>query len=141
MPVRHARSETRGRPPFGRRGGIGKNGWIRSHNASGSSVAAIPCSRYLAAEVTLRRFCYTLLEINHEEREAHEENQNPFVPFETSWFDSQFDAGTAGGTATAPCGWVPLMNASLMPESSVTKTMLPGASNCGTFFRSARVSM
>ena len=42
MPVRHARSETRGRPPFGRRGGIGKNGSTRSHNGSGSSAAAIP---------------------------------------------------------------------------------------------------
>jgi hypothetical protein len=47
MPVRHARSETRGRPPFGR-GRICKNGWTRSHNASGSSVAPIPRSRYLA---------------------------------------------------------------------------------------------
>jgi len=42
MPVRHARSETRGRPPFGRRGGVGKNGSTRSHNGSGSSAAAIP---------------------------------------------------------------------------------------------------
>ena len=42
MPVRHARSETRGRPPWGRRGGIGKNGSTRSHNGSGSSAAAIP---------------------------------------------------------------------------------------------------
>jgi hypothetical protein len=31
----------RGLPPFGRRGGIGSNGSTRSHNASGSSVAAI----------------------------------------------------------------------------------------------------
>jgi len=42
MPVRHARSETRGRPPFGRRGGVGKNSSTRSHNGSGSSAAAIP---------------------------------------------------------------------------------------------------
>jgi len=41
MPVRHARSETRGRPPFGRRGGVGKNGSTTSHNGSGSSAAAI----------------------------------------------------------------------------------------------------
>lgn len=41
MPVRHARSGTRGLPPFGRRGGIGRNGSTRSHNASGSSVEAI----------------------------------------------------------------------------------------------------
>jgi len=45
MPVRHARSGTRGRPPFGRRGGLGRNGSTRSHNASGSSAAAI--QRYL----------------------------------------------------------------------------------------------
>jgi len=42
MPVRHARSETRGRPPFCRRGRIGKNGSTRSHNASGSNAAAMP---------------------------------------------------------------------------------------------------
>jgi hypothetical protein len=41
MPVRQARSETRGRPPCGRRGGIGKNGSTISHNRSGSSAAAI----------------------------------------------------------------------------------------------------
>jgi hypothetical protein len=41
MPVMHARSETRGRPPFVRRGRIGKNGSTRSHNASGSNAAAI----------------------------------------------------------------------------------------------------
>jgi hypothetical protein len=41
MPVRHARSETRGRPPLGRIDGIGRNGSTRSHNASGSSAAAI----------------------------------------------------------------------------------------------------
>ena len=59
MPVRHARSETRGRPPFGRRGEVGKNGSTRSHNGSGSSAAAIPRSRYFAgkdqvSEVLLR---------------------------------------------------------------------------------------
>jgi hypothetical protein len=41
MPVRHARSETRGRPPFGRRGGVGRNGSTRSQNGSGSRAAAI----------------------------------------------------------------------------------------------------
>ena len=50
MPVRQARSETRGRPPFGRLGGAGKNGSTRSHNGSGSSAAAIPRSRYFADE-------------------------------------------------------------------------------------------
>jgi hypothetical protein len=34
--------ETRGRPPFCRRGRIGKNGSTRSHNASGSNAAAMP---------------------------------------------------------------------------------------------------
>jgi hypothetical protein len=66
MPVRHARSETRGRPPFGRGGGIGKNGWTGSHNASGSSVAPIPRSRYLAdedqaSEVLLHALRFTTL--------------------------------------------------------------------------------
>jgi hypothetical protein len=42
MPVRHARSETRGRQPSGRRGGIGKNDSTRTHNGSGSGAAAIP---------------------------------------------------------------------------------------------------
>lgn len=50
MPVRHARSETRGRPPCGRRGRIGKKGSTRSHNRSGSNAAAIPRSRYFADE-------------------------------------------------------------------------------------------
>jgi hypothetical protein len=54
MPVRHARSEMRGRPPFGRRDGIGKNGSTRFHNTSGSSVAAISRSRYLATRICFR---------------------------------------------------------------------------------------
>jgi hypothetical protein len=48
MPVRQARSEMRGRPPFGRGGGTGKSGSIRSHNASGNSTAAINRRRYCA---------------------------------------------------------------------------------------------
>ena len=50
MPVRHERSETRGRPPLRRRAEIGKNGSTRSHNASGSSAAAIPVHATSAAE-------------------------------------------------------------------------------------------
>ncbi|MDF2759298.1 MAG: hypothetical protein K0S99_1930 [Thermomicrobiales bacterium] len=61
MPVRHARSETRGRPPFGRRGGVGKNGSTRSHNGSGSSAAAIPIHATSPTRIRFRRFCYTLL--------------------------------------------------------------------------------
>ena len=54
MPVRHARSETRGRPPCGRRGRIGKRGSTRSHNRSGSNAAAIRRSRYFADEDQVR---------------------------------------------------------------------------------------
>jgi hypothetical protein len=54
MPVRHARSETRGRPPCGRRGRIGKKGSTRSHNRSGSNAAAIRRSRYFANEDQVR---------------------------------------------------------------------------------------
>jgi hypothetical protein len=54
MPVRHARSETRGRPPCGRRGRIGKKGSTRSHNRSGSNAAAICRSRYFADEDQVR---------------------------------------------------------------------------------------
>ena len=61
MPVRHARSETRGRPPFGRRGGVGKNGSTRSHNGSGSSAAAIPVHATSPTRIRYCRFCYTLL--------------------------------------------------------------------------------
>src|SRR5262245_1777275 len=61
MPVRHARSETRGRPPFGRRGGVGKNGSTRSHNRSGGSAAAIPVHATSPTRIRFRRFCYTLL--------------------------------------------------------------------------------
>ena len=61
MPMRHARSETRGRPPFGRRGGVGKNGSTRSHNGSGSSAAAIPVHATSPTRIAFRRFCYALL--------------------------------------------------------------------------------
>jgi hypothetical protein len=44
MPVRQARSETRGLPPFGLGGSTGSRGWIRSHNASGKSALAIMSS-------------------------------------------------------------------------------------------------
>jgi hypothetical protein len=54
MPVRHARSGTRGRPPFGRGGELGRSGSTRSHNASESSAAAIP------AHVTAHRQVYVL---------------------------------------------------------------------------------
>ena len=61
MPMRHARSETRGRPPFGRRGGVGKNGSTRSHNGSGSSAAAIPVHATSPTRIRCRWFCYALL--------------------------------------------------------------------------------
>jgi len=54
MPVRHARSETRGRPPCGRRGRIGKKGSTRSHKRSGSNAAAIRRSRYFGDEDQVR---------------------------------------------------------------------------------------
>jgi hypothetical protein len=54
MPVRHARSETRGRPPCGRRARIGKKGSTRFHNRSGSNAAAIRRSRYFADEDQVR---------------------------------------------------------------------------------------
>ena len=60
MPVRQARSETRGRPPFGRRGGIGKNGSTRSHNGSGSSVAAIAVYATSPKGIKFQKSCYTL---------------------------------------------------------------------------------
>jgi hypothetical protein len=69
MPVRHARSETRGRPPLGRRGGIGKNGSTRSHNGSESSVTAIAIENIAQHRVDIpiaaaaARFCYALLDI------------------------------------------------------------------------------
>jgi len=61
MPMRHARSESRGRPPFGRRRGVGRNGSTRSHNGSGSSAAAIPVHATSPTRIRVRRFCYTLL--------------------------------------------------------------------------------
>lgn len=54
MPVKHARSETRGRPPCGRRGRIGKKGSTRSHNRSGSNAAAIRRSGYFPDEDQVR---------------------------------------------------------------------------------------
>src|SRR5688572_3268985 len=56
--------------------------------------------------------------------------------------DGYSEAGIAeAGIAAGTCGCVPLMNASVAPESSVTNTMLPGASNSGGIFRSPRFSM
>jgi hypothetical protein len=55
MPVRHERSETRGRPPLGRRAEMGKNGSTRSHNASGSSAAAIPVHATSPPRIRFRR--------------------------------------------------------------------------------------
>jgi hypothetical protein len=54
VPVRHARSETRGRPPCGRRARIGKKGSTRFHNRSGSNAAAVRRSRYFADEDQVR---------------------------------------------------------------------------------------
>jgi len=67
MPARHARSETRGRPPVGRLGELGRKGSTRSHNASGSSAAAIAVQRTSLPRVDSlvasahERFCYVLL--------------------------------------------------------------------------------
>ena len=74
MPVRHARSETRGRPPFGRRGGVGKNGSTRSHNGSGSSASAIP----------VRHFDFS---IEFESKPFHqlERLSRHLIPFNPSW--------------------------------------------------------
>ena len=50
-PVRHARSETRGRPPFGRRGGVGKNGSTRSPtDREAAPLPPYPVLRYSAGE-------------------------------------------------------------------------------------------
>ena len=54
-------SETRGRPPFGRRCVTGKNGSTISHNGSGSSAAAIPIHVTSPMWIRFPRFCYTLL--------------------------------------------------------------------------------
>jgi hypothetical protein len=59
MPVRHARSHTRGPPPCGRREGIGKNGSTRSLNGS-ASRAAMPVHATSSTTINFRRFCYTL---------------------------------------------------------------------------------
>jgi hypothetical protein len=61
MPVRHARSETRGRPPCGRRGGIGNSGSTRTHNGSESSAAVMPVHAPSPTGIKVVRFCYTLL--------------------------------------------------------------------------------
>jgi hypothetical protein len=66
MPVGHARSEMRGRPPLGRRAGIGKNGSTRSHNGSESSATAIAVQSTVRLMVdapfgvAAARFCYVL---------------------------------------------------------------------------------
>jgi hypothetical protein len=42
IPVRHARSGTRGRPPFGFGGSVGSSGSIASHNSSDTSGLLMP---------------------------------------------------------------------------------------------------
>jgi hypothetical protein len=41
IPVKQARSDNRGLPPFGLRGESGNSGWIRFHNGSGSKGALV----------------------------------------------------------------------------------------------------
>jgi hypothetical protein len=64
MSVRQARSEIRGRLPFGRGRETGKRGSIRSHNASESSAAAIESRTLLRPECVYARIApqlyYTL---------------------------------------------------------------------------------
>lgn len=66
MPVRQARSCTRGRPPCGLGSEGGRSGSIKSHNASGTSVAAMKSSAIMRILMRLRftrkGFCYRLLE-------------------------------------------------------------------------------
>jgi hypothetical protein len=60
IPVSAARSDTRGRPPFGFGGSGGISGAIRAHNASGnSSFAMAPSSMasILLPWPLMRRFC------------------------------------------------------------------------------------
>jgi hypothetical protein len=68
IPVKHARSETRGRPPFGLAGSSGSRGAIRSHNSSGTSGFAIRSSLtkkrfntsteiYCESQIVKRPFC------------------------------------------------------------------------------------
>jgi hypothetical protein len=68
IPVRHARSETRGRPPFGFGGSGGNKGRIRSHNSSDnnrlamwSSLTQVPrpkrAEMYQHGSNTQRGFC------------------------------------------------------------------------------------
>jgi len=67
IPVRHAGSGTRGRPPFGRGGELGRSGSTRSHSASGISGTAIPSTlppidRLMRlSRARQLRFCYALL--------------------------------------------------------------------------------
>jgi hypothetical protein len=67
IPVRQARSGTRGRPPIGRDGALGRNGSTRSHNESGSKVTAmtvhVTAPSFVEPVTTSAqvRFCYALL--------------------------------------------------------------------------------
>jgi hypothetical protein len=73
MPVRHARCETRGRPPLGHGGGIGKNGSTESHNRSGSSSAATAVHPTSPKRIRFRRFCL------HALRDLHRDRRRPAI--------------------------------------------------------------
>jgi hypothetical protein len=51
MPVRHARSETRGRPPFGRRGGVWQERFEKIPQRNWKQRGGHIRSRYFADEV------------------------------------------------------------------------------------------
>ena len=62
MPVRQARSGTRGRPPLGLGGSVGKSGLICFHNSSVSSglaisVSSMTCSKHRRNHDSFNRFC------------------------------------------------------------------------------------
>lgn len=59
MPVRQARSGTRGRPPFGRSGEAGRSGSMSTHSASGNSTAVMnrrrSCAQTDGIEIAIMR--------------------------------------------------------------------------------------
>ena len=63
MPVRQARSHTRGRPPCGFGSEAGRSGSIKPHNISGTSASAMrsPPQEDVVELLYKEGFCYRLL--------------------------------------------------------------------------------
>ena len=141
MPARHARSDTRGRPPRGRRGGIGENGPIRSHKGSRSGAAAIPHSRYFADEYQLSEVLLRAPRVMTTTVRSSVQSSTPFGPAPSRARDMialhTFPADRPSRTAsrmTVRHGREGSSKASVTPSVTRVQTSLSTRSSCSSVY-------